>query len=120
MQEELDLIAARAAVVEWTYDVRAKRATFAKALIWFQSAFPPISRESLVREYCASQQAEKLALSRGEIPPKQQPRVANSYIDRMGAGSAQGNADDFTRRNFVKAGYRRGSGQRVPGWPVLK
>lgn len=120
MQEEQDLIAARAAVVEWTYDVRAKRAVFAKALVWFQAAFPVMDRAQLVRDHIASEQAQKMKLARGEIEPAQRPRVANSYIDRLGAASAQGNADDFTRRNFVKTGYRRGAGQRNPNWPVLK
>lgn len=99
------LNAARAAVITLQQKLRDARGVAAKAVTEWQTGFRPITREQLVRQHIASEQQRKQDLKDGKIPPKQMPRVGNSYFDRAGA-YGQGDASTFARKRMQRGGQR--------------
>jgi hypothetical protein len=92
---EQDLANARSLQFGEDYDERALRKLLADAVVAFQAAFPPITRETLMKDYVASEQARKL----NGPPVQRQSRPGNSYFDRSRFHATHGDAADFVRQS---------------------
>jgi hypothetical protein len=104
-------IAARAHVVTCQTAVRVKRQSVAAAIANGRASFPIISREQLVRQELAANQAHKLALARGEIEPAEAPRIANSIVGRT-AAYGRGTDTNAFMHGQLRTGFRRGGTTR--------
>ena len=87
--------------------VKHARSLVSRALVAFNAEFPPITRETLMRETIAAEQQHKKDVKAGLVAPQRQSPIANSAIDRTAAYSHGGNADDFARGQ-MRTGFRRG------------
>lgn len=105
---------ARGAVVRLQQKLRDARGAAARAVTDWQGCFKPMTHEQLVREHIASEQARKQAMKDGLIPPKQMPRVGNSFFDRMGSYGA-GDASTFVRKRMQRGGSRGAYGKHMLG-----
>jgi hypothetical protein len=79
------------------------RAKLAKAVTNFQAAFPPITRDTLMRQYNQEQAAIRGAIARGEMPAPQSnvPRGAVSraaYFQKFGHGARTGGGRAYASR----------------------
>jgi hypothetical protein len=74
---------ARANVQACQWRERGARDALAKAIGSWQSGFAPYSPVDLAKDYAAGEAAQRGRVARGEAPPREQPRPANSVIDRM-------------------------------------
>jgi hypothetical protein len=109
----------RLAVQALTRRVQVSNAALSKAVSGWTSAWPPMSREELVRSTLRAELDAKIA---GEFPPSAVITPGNSYVDRLAAAGTGGDANDFARKQTRNGGYRRGTiheGQFIPGG-VLK
>jgi pyruvate/2-oxoglutarate dehydrogenase complex dihydrolipoamide acyltransferase (E2) component len=88
---------ARVAVLTAGNDERAARTKLAQAVTEFQSGFPKITRESLMRDYVQSEQARKAA---GHVS-QPQGRPGKSVVDRIAFYGRGGNP--------ARGDYRRGA-----------
>jgi hypothetical protein len=96
---------ANARILQMTED-RAEqelRAKLAKAVTNFQAAFPPITRDTLMRQYNQEQAAIRGAIARGEMPAPQSnvPRGAVSraaYFQKFGHGPRTGGNRAYASR----------------------
>lgn len=105
MIAERELTQARdAVIVQQRINARLREA-FTKALKNFQAAFPIITRESLVRQHVNAEANRRLAINAGLVAPAEQPRCADSVIDRerMPWGGA-----DAQIRKMNRLGSNRG------------
>jgi hypothetical protein len=70
-------------------------ASLAKAVTDFQASFPPITRDTLMKDYFASERARKAS---GQTA-QPQSRPGNSYYDRARFYGGRGDANDFVRHS---------------------
>jgi hypothetical protein len=96
---------ANARILQMTEDRTEQelRAKLAKAVTNFQAAFPPITRETLMRQYAQEQAAIRGAIARGEMPAPQSnvPRGAVSraaYFQKFGHGARTGGGRAYASR----------------------
>jgi hypothetical protein len=90
-----DLANARVLQLKENDKERELRTLLAKAVTNFQAAFPPITRETLMKDFVASEQARRAS---GE-PATRQNRPGNSYLDRSRWHDLHGDAADFVRQS---------------------
>jgi len=77
------------------------------AITSFQAQFPPQTRESLVREYIRSEQAQRAAAVAGGVPRDNGARPGPSHLDRM--LFSKNNSGPTARDRGYGGGYRRGA-----------
>jgi hypothetical protein len=93
-----DQALADARVLQMTEDrqERELRAKLAEAVAAFQSGFPKVTRDQLMREFIASEQQRRA----GGVPQRQaQSRPGKSYFDRSRFYGARGDANDMARQS---------------------
>ena len=102
---ERELIAAREAVIVQNAMNKRLRESFTAALKNFQATWPIITREELVRRQIRADRELMQAVKDGRVPPAEQPRIADSVIDRerMPWGGA-----DAQIRKMNRLGSNRG------------
>jgi hypothetical protein len=116
---EQDLANARVLQITEDNQERALRGDLAKAVSAFQSGFPPITREQLMRDVIASEQERKAA----GHPSRPQSRPGKSVVDRVAFYGRGGNParGDYRRGAFASQAKgapnydpRRGAVAKVP------
>jgi hypothetical protein len=91
-------------------DVRAAREALWSALAAWNGTGGGYSREMLVRDHIASNQAVKQAIAEGRMqPPTRNARALRSVIDRQAYYSQGGGAADHVRAQMKNRGYHRGA-----------
>jgi hypothetical protein len=81
------------------------RATFNKALTNFRATYPVITREQLVRDQIKAERQLLQDIKDGKVAPAEQPRIADSVVDRERA--PWGGADAQVRKGN-RLGSNRG------------
>jgi len=81
---------------------RDARAALAQAVQQFQVGFPPKSQSELLREHAQEQAAIRAAIKSGALPPRKNPGIGKSVVDRLASYGRGGNpaSGDYRRGAF--------------------
>ncbi len=99
------LAQARADVVTLQTKLRFAMTDAASAITNWQANFPKMDFSTLVREHIASENKRRADRAAGLIPPREQPKVGNTYFDKVGSYGS-GDANQFVRKRMQTGGAR--------------